>query len=73
MPLTFPRLQLIFLILCLVVSSSKSLQSQNFKDMFISKEDGAVDMSAFLNSTTGFLPIPIIITEPAVGFGGGLA
>ena len=73
MPLTFPRLQLFFLILCLVVSSSKSLQSQNFKDMFISKEDGAVDMSAFLNSTTGFLPIPIIITEPAVGFGGGLA
>jgi len=41
--------------------------------MFISKEDGAVDMSEFLNSNTGFLPVPIIITEPAVGFGGGLA
>ena len=69
----FPRLQLLFLILCLVVSSSNSLQSQSFKDMFISKDDGAVDMSAFLNSTTGFLPVPIIITEPAVGYGGGLA
>jgi len=49
------------------------LQAQSFKDMFISKEDGAVDMSEFLNSNTGFLPVPIIVTEPAVGFGGGLA
>jgi len=48
-------------------------QSQSFKDIFISEEDGAVDMSEFLNSTTGFLPVPIIISEPAVGFGGGLA
>ena len=40
---------------------------------FISEEDGAVDMSEFLNSTTGFLPVPIIITEPAVGLGGGIA
>jgi len=49
------------------------LRAQSFKDMFISKDDGAVDMSEFLNSNTGFLPVPIIITEPAVGFGGGLA
>ena len=47
--------------------------SQSFKKNFISEEDGAVDVSGFLNSTTGFLPVPIIITEPAVGYGGGLA
>lgn len=41
--------------------------------MIISKEDGAVDLSEFLNSNAGLLPVPIIITEPAVGFGGGLA
>lgn len=46
--------------------------SQGLKDKIVDKEDGAVDLSEFLNSTTGFLPIPIIITEPAVGFGGGL-
>jgi hypothetical protein len=36
-------------------------------------EDGAFDLSDFLLSRTGFLPVPIIITEPAVGYGGGLA
>ena len=61
---------LYFLLVLLVPFASKA---QSFKDMFISKEDGAVDMSEFLNSNTGFLPVPIIITEPAVGFGGGLA
>ena len=35
--------------------------------------DGAVDLSAFLESPVGFFPIPIIITEPAIGYGGGAA
>jgi len=39
---------------------------------FIDPQDGAFDISQFLASRVGFLPIPIIITEPAVGFGGGL-
>lgn len=49
-----------------------ALNAQKSGGKFISKEDGAVDLSEFLNSTTGFLPVPIIITEPAVGYGGGL-
>ena len=57
----------------LLFFSCTFLNAQSFKDLFISKEDGAVDMSEFLNSNTGFLPVPIIITEPAVGIGGGLA
>jgi hypothetical protein len=36
-------------------------------------EDGALDLSDFLLSRTGFLPVPIIITEPAIGYGGGIA
>jgi hypothetical protein len=39
---------------------------------FIDPTDGAFDISAFLASRVGFMPVPIVITEPAVGFGGGL-
>ncbi|MFK3660237.1 BamA/TamA family outer membrane protein [Scandinavium sp. NPDC088450] len=36
-------------------------------------EDGMLDMSAYLRDNPyGFLPVPMIITEPAVGYGGGL-
>ena len=42
--------------------------SQKFKD----STDGKLDFSEFVGSARGFLPIPIIVTEPAVGFGGGL-
>lgn len=66
------RLARVFCIICFCVFSN-IMNAQSFKDNFISEEDGAVDVSGFLNSTTGFLPVPIIITEPAVGFGGGLA
>ena len=36
-------------------------------------EDGMVDMSHYLQDNQyGFLPVPMVITEPAVGYGGGL-
>ncbi|GAB2791854.1 BamA/TamA family outer membrane protein [Dyella kyungheensis] len=41
----------------------------NFRD----PEDGALDMSRWLLQHKGALLVPIIITEPAVGNGGGLA
>jgi len=44
-----------------------------FDDALIDPEDGMLDASDYLASTRGFLPIPIIITEPAVGFGLGAA
>jgi len=34
--------------------------------------DGQFDLSAILEHAAGFLPIPIVVTEPAVGYGGGL-
>ncbi|WP_163934837.1 BamA/TamA family outer membrane protein [Paraferrimonas sp. SM1919] len=48
--------------------------SANLMDQFIDPKDGALDASEFiLENASGFLPVPIIITEPAVGFGGGAA
>jgi hypothetical protein len=40
---------------------------------FFDPEDGALDLSYFLEEARGFLPIPIVVTEPAVGYGGGAA
>ena len=34
-------------------------------------QDGQLDLSSFLEHPRGFLPIPIVITEPAVGYGLG--
>ena len=39
---------------------------------FRSPDDGAFDVSGFLDEKYGFLPVLIPITEPAVGFGGAL-
>jgi len=39
----------------------------------IDPEDGMLDMSHYLEDNPyGFLPVPVVITEPAVGYGGGL-
>jgi hypothetical protein len=40
---------------------------------FFDPEDGQLDLSYFLEIPRGFLPIPIMVTEPAVGYGGGAA
>jgi len=34
---------------------------------------GAIDLSDMIYNARGFMPIPVIVTEPAVGYGGGLA
>src|SRR5947209_6682155 len=41
--------------------------------IFFDQQDGNVDLSEFLLEKKGFLPVPIIITEPAIGYGGGLS
>lgn len=43
------------------------------KARFFDPTDGQFDLSYFLEDPRGFLPIPIIVTEPAVGYGGGIA
>lgn len=42
-------------------------------DRFVDAEDGEFDLSDYLLLHRGALPVPILITEPAVGYGGGLA
>jgi len=41
--------------------------------LFRDAEDGHFDMSRWLLEHRGFLPVPIVVTDPAVGTGGGLA
>jgi hypothetical protein len=44
----------------------------NAVSKFRSPDDGWFDVSGFLEEKYGFIPIPLIITEPAVGYGGGV-
>jgi hypothetical protein len=39
---------------------------------FRDPDDGQFDVSSFLEEPRGLLPVPVVITEPAVGYGGGL-
>ena len=43
------------------------------RSVFTDPEDGAFDASEWLLDKRGFLPVPIIVTEPAIGYGGGAA
>jgi hypothetical protein len=47
--------------------------SEWFDENLIDPEDGKLDVSDYLTSSYGFFPVPIIITEPALGFGLGVA
>jgi hypothetical protein len=49
------------------------LSAQAFLEGFKDPEDGQFDISDWLVNRKGFLPIPIVVTEPAVGYGGGVA
>jgi hypothetical protein len=42
-------------------------------ELFRDPVDGRFDASRWLLDRKGFLPVPIVVTEPAVGYGGGAA
>ncbi len=43
-------------------------------DQFTDPKDGKLDASQYiLDNTTGFLPVPVIVNDPAIGAGGGAA
>ncbi len=46
---------------------------RSMKEMMTDQVDGKPDLSEWLGTADGVLPMPIIVTEPAVGIGGGLA
>lgn len=54
---------------CILLAAGNARAWPNLTD----PEDGALDMSDYLLNQKGFLPVPSIITEPAVGYGGGVA
>jgi len=46
---------------------------QSWRQLLRDPQDGKFDTSEWLLNHRGFLPVPIIITEPALGYGGGVA
>ena len=62
--------QLISLLLLLTLLQASENNTSQGK--FIDSQDGEFDVSDFLASRYGFLPVPILITGPTLGFGGAL-
>ena len=60
------------LALLLAAQEPKPLEEQSFSELTTDDKDGAFDVSKFLLTRGAFLPVPMLITEPAVGYGGGL-
>lgn len=58
--------------LAFICTYSAVAASASYFDIFIDPQDGKMDISQWLAGGTGFLPIPLIISDPAVGYGGGL-
>ena len=71
--LTKLLLSLSSLYLCYIVIFNTA--NASMWDQFFDKQDGMFDVSTFvLDNATGFMPLPIVITEPALGgFGAGAA
>lgn len=63
----------IFLAISLATLVTSTTQADDWRDMFKDPQDGRLDTSRWLLERRGFLPVPIVITEPAVGYGGGVA
>ena len=63
--------RLVFIILGLIMICASPIFADSFWDPFIDPEDGHLDVSGWSDteekSDRGLLPVPIIITEPALG------
>jgi hypothetical protein len=59
--------------LLLTAAACAQPSERRWSDRFVDAEDGQFDLSEHLLKHRGLLPVPIIITEPALGYGGGLA
>ena len=53
--------------------SPPALAEEEPAGRFADPEDGRFDVSNFLDTAYGFLPVVVPITEPAVGYGAGMA
>jgi len=66
------KLAAFLLLVTFLLSLPSTAISADFS-LFKDPDDGMFDASNFILSRVGFMPVPIIITEPAVGAGVGLA
>jgi len=53
----------------LFLSTTSATAETSIKEMLTDPADGAFDMSRFIKTRTGFVPIVAPVTEPAVGYG----
>ncbi len=61
------------LLLLVALAMPAAASAENFWSQFRDAEDGSLDFSRFLSDNAfGFLPVPILITDPAVGGGLGV-
>ena len=65
------QVQKYFVFALLIITNS--VFSASIMDGFTDPEDGMFDVSHWLAEKKGFFPVPILITEPAIGFGLGAA
>jgi len=56
-----------------IVAHAGSISDWLDANGLIDAEDGKLDISDYLSGASGYFPVPIIITEPAVGYGIGAA
>ena len=61
-----------FLCVSSLLVANETIDNNTSKKISFFTEEGDLDMSAYMSQAYGFLPVPIIITEPAIGYGGGL-
>lgn len=61
------------LVLIVFIGFTAQSQKNNDKVSFRDSTDNAIDMSDWLLNKRGFLLVPTVITEPAVGYGGAAA
>ena len=66
-------LSVIFVCLLANVISVDLKAQSYFKRTFIDSIDNSLDLSNYLSTKDGIIPIPVLVTEPAVGYGGGLS
>lgn len=64
--------RIVLLTVVLLQLLSPGMCMAEFLGRFTDPTDGAFDASAWLLNQKGFLPVPILITEPAIGYGLGV-
>jgi hypothetical protein len=57
----------------ILAALASTCRAEPFFDRVKDPDDGALDLSEYLLDHRGALVVPIVITEPAVGYGGGAA